>query len=193
MSLLEVILIAVGLSMDAFAVSMCRGLEMRKFNLKHALIIALAFGFAQAIMPLLGYYLAVGFSEYVTSFDHFIAFILLGIIGGKMIYDSLTEKEEESEEKQEKLNVKQLFLMAIATSIDALAIGISFAFLEDSLNIFISVSLIGGITFILSVIGVFLGFKVGSKFKNKATFVGGLVLILIGLKILLEHLGVIHF
>lgn len=191
MKLIEIILIAISLSMDAFAVSMCKGLEMKKINHKHALIIALFFGLFQALMPLIGYFLGTSFEKYITSFDHWIAFALLSIIGGKMIFDSF-HKEEIKDGFIEKLNIKELFVLAIATSIDALAVGITFAFLKDT-NITLAVSLIGVITFALSYIGVILGNKIGIKFKSKAELLGGIVLILIGIKILLEHLNIITF
>lgn len=190
MEVWELILIALSLSMDAFAVAMCRGVEMKKFNIKNALIIAAFFGVFQAVMPLVGWAVGKQFVEYIAAVDHWIAFVLLAIIGGKMIFDSFRMDKEESE-TIDKLNLKQLLLMSVATSIDALAVGVTFAFLET--NIWGAVSAIGVITFCLSFFGVFLGNKIGLKFKNKAEFAGGAVLILIGLKILLEHLGVINF
>lgn len=185
MSIWEVFLVAVGLSMDAFAVAVCKGLKMPKINPKQTAIIALFFGGFQALMPLIGYFLGKQFEEYIVSIDHWITFILLGIIGGKMIYESFKKDEED----EGGFSIKELFVLAIATSIDALAVGITFAFLK--VNIVISVSLIGVTTFILSAIGVFIGHKFGEKYKSKAEFAGGLILILIGLKILLEHLGIL--
>lgn len=198
MRIYELLIIGVSLSMDAFAVSMCRGLEMRKFNPKHATIIALFFGAFQAIMPVIGYYAGTLFESYITSIDHWVAFGLLAFLGGKMIFDGVKEYlEEKKQDKKEdptyvdKLNIKKLFVMAIATSIDALAVGITFAFLDT--NIWVAISIIGSITFALCFLGVFIGNRVGTKFKNQATIAGGVVLILIGVKILLEHLGIINF
>lgn len=188
MSIWEVFLVAVGLSMDAFAVAVCKGLKMPKINKKQTALIALFFGGFQALMPLIGYFLGKQFEEYIVSVDHWITFVLLGFIGGKMIYESF-KKDEEEEDKP--FNIKELFVLAIATSIDALAVGITFAFLQ--VNIAMSVSMIGVITFILSAIGVLIGHKFGEKYKSKAEFAGGLILILIGLKILLEHLEIISF
>lgn len=185
MSIWEVFLVAVGLSMDAFAVAVCKGLKMPKINKKQTALIALFFGGFQALMPLIGYFLGNQFEEYIVSIDHWITFVLLGIIGGKMIYESFKKDEEDEGD----FSIRELFVLAIATSIDALAVGITFAFLK--VNIAISVSLIGITTFILSVIGVFIGHKFGEKYKSKAEFAGGLILILIGLKILLEHLGIL--
>ncbi len=192
MLILEIIFIAVGLSMDAFAVAMCRGLEMKTFNNKQALVIALFFGGFQAIMPLIGWAIGTQFARYITSVDHWIAFSLLLIIGGKMIFDSIKKDEEpQCNAGCKSLNIKQLSLMAVATSIDALAVGITFAFLHT--NIGIAVGIIGSITFTISILGVFLGSKIGARFKNKAELLGGIVLVLIGLKILLEHLNIINF
>ena len=192
MGFIELFLIGVGLSMDAFAVSVCKGLNMReKLNYRHAGIIALFFGGFQALMPLIGYFLGVNFESLIKSFDHWIAFVLLGFIGGKMIYEAVTEKDEEEENGSGALNIKELFMLAVATSIDALAVGITFAFL--SVNIWSSISLIGVTTFILAFIGVILGNKFGSRYKSKAEIAGGIILILIGTKILLEHLGIISF
>ena len=163
---------------------------MDRLNVKHAFIIALFFGGFQAAMPLAGWALGTYFEKYITSIDHWIAFILLSIIGGKMIYEAV-KPEEECSSISSRLNIKELLVMAVATSIDALAVGITFAFLK--VNIALSVSLIGIITFILSFIGVMVGNRFGSKYKNKAVLAGGIVLILIGIKVLLEHLGVISF
>lgn len=191
MSFAELFLIGVGLSMDAFAVSVCKGLNMReKLSLKHAGIIALFFGGFQALMPLIGYFLGVNFESLIKSFDHWIAFVLLGFIGGKMIYEAVTEKDDD-EDQDGSLKIKELFMLAVATSIDALAVGITFAFL--SVNIWSSVSIIGVTTFILAFLGVILGNKFGSRYKSKAEIAGGVILILMGTKILLEHLGIINF
>ncbi|MDE6764535.1 MAG: manganese efflux pump MntP family protein [Oscillospiraceae bacterium] len=191
MSFLELFLIAVGLSADAFSVSVCKGLNMRKLNLKHAYVIALFFGVFQAVMPLLGYLLGTGFSEYIEKYDHWIAFVLLAFIGGKMAIEAIREKDGEAEEKTDTLSIGELTILAVATSIDALAVGITFAFLK--VNILPSVLLIGVTTFALSLGGVLLGNRFGAKYKSKAEIAGGVILILIGLKILLEHLGIINF
>ncbi|MGN1318347.1 MAG: manganese efflux pump MntP family protein [Lachnospirales bacterium] len=188
MSTLELFLLAVGLSMDAFAVSVCKGLASKKLSLKNAAIVGLWFGGFQALMPLIGYFLGVRFTEYITSIDHWIAFILLGIIGGNMIKESLSKDEEKADSS---LDVKTMFLMAVATSIDALAVGITFAFLE--VNVVFAVTSIGLTTFLLSAIGVFVGHIFGLKYKSKAEFTGGIILVLLGLKILLEHLEIINF
>lgn len=191
MGFFELFLIAVGLSMDAFAVSICKGLKMQRFNVRHAGVIALAFGGFQALMPVIGWFLGKQFESYITGIDHWIAFVLLAVIGGKMAVESFKKEEEDSSKENEKLDVKELLVLAVATSIDALAVGITFAFLQVS--IVPAVSLIGVITFVLSALGVFIGHKFGAKFKSKAELAGGIILILIGLKILLEHLGVISF
>lgn len=202
MRFIELFLIAVGLSMDAFAIAMCKGLKMKKLNFKHATIIAFAFGFSQMAMPIIGWLLGTRFEAYITKIDHWIAFVLLAFIGGKMIYESL-KKDDDSECNHDcqncpktdcdalKLNIKELILLAIATSIDALAVGITFAFLKVS--ILSSSSIIGITTFALSFIGVMLGNRFGVKYKSKAEFVGGTILVLMGVKILLEHLGIINF
>ena len=201
MQISDVILIAISLSMDAFAVAMCRGTEMKKINLKHTLIIALFFGVFQALMPLIGYFLGASFVQYIEKVDHWIAFGLLSIIGGKMLFDAIKDKvakksEKDEEQKQSaeqtsELKIGKLFLMAIATSIDALAVGVTFSFVGSGLSIFAAAPLIGAVTFVLSVFGVWLGHKFGMKFEKIATITGGIVLILIGLKILLEHLGIL--
>lgn len=191
MGFFELFLIAVGLSMDAFAVSICKGLKMQRFNVRHAGVIALAFGGFQALMPVIGWFLGKQFESYITGIDHWIAFALLAVIGGKMAVESFKKEEEDSSNENEKLDVKELLVLAVATSIDALAVGITFAFLQ--VGIVPAVSLIGVITFVLSAVGVFIGHKFGAKFKSKAELAGGIILILIGLKILLEHLGVISF
>ena len=192
MGFVELFLIGVGLSMDAFAVSVCKGLNMRgKVNFKHAGIIALFFGGFQALMPLIGYFLGIGFEKYITKIDHWIAFVLLGFIGGKMGIEALKEWNAEDKQEEDKLDIKELFILAVATSIDALAVGITFAFLN--VNIWSAISIIGVTTFILSLIGVVIGNKFGSKYKSKAEFAGGIILVLMGVKILLEHLGIINF
>ncbi len=187
MSLWELFVIAVGLSMDAFAVSICKGLSMKKMNVKNALITGLYFGGFQAGMPLIGYLLGTQFKEYIVSIDHWIAFILLGIIGANMIKEALSKDEEE--EVDDSFGFKSMILLSIATSIDALAVGVTFAFLN--VNIVPAVSFIGIITFTLSAIGIKIGNVFGTKFKSKAELFGGIVLIIMGIKILLEHLGII--
>ena len=188
MSTIEIVLVGVSLAMDAFAVSMCKGLSMPKINYKHALIIALFFGVFQAVMPLIGWLLGSAFEKYITTFDHWIAFALLLILGTKALVDAIKDKDDDKNEEY-KLDFKELTVLAIATSIDALAVGVTFAFLQVSLAL--SVSLIGVITFVLCLIGVMIGNKFGSKWKKPASIAGGVVLILMGVKILLEHLGVI--
>ena len=187
MGLFEICFIGLGLAMDAFAVSVCKGLSMKKFYIKKALIIALYFGVFQALMPLIGYFFGITFQDLVVSVDHWIAFFLLGIIGIKMISEAF---DSESDTQNDKIDSKTMLILALATSIDALAVGITLAFLDT--NIFYSVFIIGIITFILSIIGVRIGNKFGDKFQNKAEIFGGVILILIGLKILLEHLGIIN-
>ena len=184
MGLIELFLIAVGLSMDAFAVSVCKGLAMPKYTFKKAAIVGLWFGGFQALMPAIGYILGAQFQEAIASIDHWIAFVLLALIGGNMIHEALDNDEEEADAS---LDVKPMFLLAVATSIDALAIGITFAFLK--VNIIPAVCFIGIVTFIISFAGVKIGNVFGARYKNKAEIVGGVILILLGLKILLEHLG----
>lgn len=184
MGLIELFLIAVGLSMDAFAVSVCKGLAMPKCTFKKAAIVGLWFGGFQALMPVIGYILGAQFQETIASIDHWIAFVLLALIGGNMIHEALDNDEEEADAS---LDVKTMFLLAVATSIDALAIGITFAFLK--VNIIPAVCFIGIVTFIISFAGVKIGNVFGARYKNKAEIVGGVILILLGLKILLEHLG----
>ena len=184
MGLIELFLIAVGLSMDAFAVSVCKGLAMPKCTFKKAAIVGLWFGGFQALMPAIGYILGAQFQEAIASIDHWIAFVLLALIGGNMIHEALDNDEEEADAS---LDVKTMFLLAVATSIDALAIGITFAFLK--VNIIPAVCFIGIVTFIISFAGVKIGNVFGASYKNKAEIVGGVILILLGLKILLEHLG----
>lgn len=184
----EIVLIGIGLAMDAFAVSVCKGLSMKKMDWRKAIIISLYFGIFQAVMPVIGYFLGTTFSGFVESVDHWIAFILLAIIGGNMIKDST---DDENEKRNDNIDIKTMLLLAIATSIDALAVGITFAFFET--NIGLAISIIGLITFILSIIGVKIGNRFGDKFQNKAELTGGIILIIIGLKILLEHLGIIAF
>jgi len=187
MGLVELFLIAVGLSMDAFAVAVCKGLGMRRLDMKRGALVALFFGGFQGLMPLIGWILGKQFEQYIVSIDHWIAFILLGYIGGKMIWDAF--HDDDCQCCEEVFSIRELFIMAVATSIEALAVGITFAFLRVKIGP--AVLFIGGITFMLSLLGVWIGHKFGVKYKNKATFAGGAILCLIGLKILLEHLGVI--
>ena len=172
--------------MDAFAVSICKGLAMKKITLKKACIVGLWFGGFQALMPLIGYLLGSQFEQYITSIDHWIAFILLCLIGLSMIKEALSGEEEKTDDS---LDAKTMLLLAVATSIDALAVGITFAFLQ--VDIVPAVSFIGVITFVLSAIGVKVGNLFGTKYKSKAEIAGGVILIVIGLKILLEHLGIL--
>lgn len=186
MSFGELILIAVGLSMDAFAVSICKGLSMERLNLKNGAVIALFFGVFQALMPFIGWLLGTQFSKYITAFDHWIAFVLLAFIGGRMIYESL-QTAVQKDESFDRLDIKELFVLALATSIDALAVGITFALLPE-VSIGISMALIGIITFALSFVGVVVGNKFGHRYEKKAELLGGIILVSIGLKILIEHL-----
>ena len=186
MELFEIIVIAIGLAMDAFAVSVCKGLSMKKIDWKKAIIIAVYFGAFQALMPVFGYSLGSSFSVFVQKVDHWIAFILLSIIGVNMIKEST---DDEVEKRNDNVDFKTMVVLAIATSIDALAVGVTFAFFE--VNILLAISIIGIITFILSIFGVIIGNKFGDKLQNKAELAGGIILIIIGVKILLEHLGIL--
>lgn len=191
MSLVGIFFIAVGLSMDAFAVAISKGITMKKLRMKSALKIAGFFGFFQMFMPFIGWLVGVKFNNYVVKIDHWIAFILLVSIGGKMVYEAFKNQDECAidviSDKEEELNNKELFILAIATSIDALAVGVSFAFLQ--VEIVKSVILIGVTTFIISFIGVVMGRKLGCLFQKKAEIFGGFILVLIGIKILFEHTG----
>lgn len=193
MNLMGIFLIGVGLSMDAFAVAITKGITMKELNVKNAVKIAGFFGIFQGIMPLIGWLVGVRFSVYVEKFDHWIAFILLAFIGGKMVYEAYKNEDECAvavvSDKEEVLNYKELLLLAIATSIDALAVGVSFAFLQ--VEIIKSVILIGITTFAISFIGVVMGRKLGCLFQKGAEIFGGIILMLIGLKILFEHTGII--
>ena len=193
MGFVELFLIAVSLSMDAFAVSVCKGLCMKRLDVRQAVVIALFFGGFQALMPLAGWALGTQFEALITPVDHWIAFVLLGIIGSKMLWDAFHEDDPEDLAcpTDGKLDLRELVMRAFATSIDALAVGITFAFLR--VDIAVSVGLIGVTTFVLSIVGVAVGHRFGAKYEKPATIVGGIVLILIGLKILLEHLGLIAF
>ena len=188
MGFAELFLIGVGLSMDAFAAAICKGLAMPKMRWNRGVVVALFFGGFQALMPLLGWALGRQFEQYITSVDHWIAFLLLGWIGGKMIWDALHGSGEEMP-AQDALDVKELFVLAVATSIDALAVGITFAFLQ--VHILPAVALIGCTTFAIALAGVWIGQRFGSRFKDRAALAGGMILCLIGLKILLEHLGML--
>ena len=190
MSFLELLLIAVGLSMDAFSVSICKGLTTKKFSWRMAMICALWFGGFQVLMPVIGYFLGAQFEDFIDSYAHWIAFGLLFLVGANMIREAVWDDKEE-EEKSNSLDFKTMFLLAIATSIDALAVGVSFAFIQ--VKLWSSVLIIGLTTFVFSVLGVKIGNVFGSKYEKSAGIIGGIILILIGLKILLEHLGVIAF
>lgn len=185
----ELVFIAVGLSMDAFAVALCKGLEMRQFRWQRAGVIAVFFGGFQGLMPLLGWLLGRRFEAYITQVDHWIAFLLLAVIGGKMIVEGAKKPAEDEKGQETVFSLKELLVLAIATSIDALAVGITFAFLQ--VRILPSSGLIAATTCLLSFGGVWIGHKFGAKLQNKAELIGGVILVGIGLKILLEHLGVL--
>lgn len=186
MGIIELFLIAFGLSMDAFAVAVCKGLALKKIKPRHCIKAGLLFGGFQALMPLIGYFCGYWFRDYISAFDHWIAFVLLAILGAKMIMEALSDKDEETDSA---MDFKNMLVLAVATSIDALAAGISFAFLD--VNIWWAIGFIGCITFILSGIGIKIGSIFGAKFKSKAEILGGLILIIMGIKILLEHLGIL--
>lgn len=190
MTTLELFLIALGLSMDAFAVAVCKGLASPSLKRRHFLIIGLWFGGFQGLMPFIGYLLGSAFGKFITPVDHWVAFILLGIIGINMLKEAFSKECDDCSDAS--FSVKTMFIMAIATSIDALAVGITFALLPE-VNILSAVSFIGIITFILSAIGLEIGHIFGMKYKAKAEIAGGVILILMGTKILLEHLGIINF
>ena len=185
MGFIELLLIAVGLSMDAFAVSVCKGLSVKKVGVKHAALAGLYFGGFQFLMPVIGYLLGFRFESVIESIDHWVAFVLLAFIGGNMIKESFGKAEELNDD----FGVKTMLLMAIATSIDALAVGITFAFLE--VQILPAAGLIGVTTFLLSFVGIYIGNAFGIRYKSRAELAGGIILVVIGVKILLEHLGVI--
>lgn len=193
MGLVELLVVAVGLSMDAFAVSVCKGLCMRRVNWRHALVIALFFGAFQALMPLIGWLLGTQFAALITPVDHWVAFVLLALIGGKMIWDAVRGDDEDPAAscpaEGAPLDLRELTLLAVATSIDALAVGVTLAFLGVSIGW--AMAVIGVTTFALSFVGVAVGNRFGARFEGPAALAGGVVLILIGLKILLEHLGVL--
>jgi putative Mn2+ efflux pump MntP len=190
----EICLLGVGLSMDAFAVSICKGLQMRKFNWKQALWMGIFFGGFQALMPLTGWLLGALFAKHIMRYSHWIAFVLLAFIGGKMLLESIRQKKEEPSEETavcpNKVDFRELFLLAVATSIDALAVGVTFSIMPD-VNIFLSILLIGSITFLFALAGVKIGNLFGDRFEKQTGILGGCILLAIGVKILLEGLGII--
>ena len=183
MGLIELCILSIGLAMDAFAVSVCKGLSMKRMKWKNAIIIGAYFGYFQALMPALGYLLGYNFQDRISNIDHWIAFILLGVIGINMIKEAISK---ENDVHNDSVKFKEMIVLAIATSIDALAVGITFAFLN--VNLILAISLIGIITFIISVLGVKAGNIFGDKYEKKAECIGGIILILLGIKILLKHL-----
>ena len=192
MGIIEMLMLAVGLSMDAFAVSICKGLCMKKATLRSQAICGAWFGGFQGLMPLIGFFLGTLFAEAIQAFDHWVAFVLLAIIGANMLKEAFSKETEEACDVNGEVDMspKTMFVMAVATSIDALAVGISLAMAGD-VNIWLAVAMIGATTFILSAIGVKVGNVFGSRYEKKAQFCGGVILVLLGLKILLEHLGVL--
>ncbi len=188
MGLLELFILAVGLSMDAFAVAVCKGLALKKTDPRHMVLVGLWFGGFQALMPVLGYLVGVQFKEAITAIDHWIAFGLLAVIGGNMVREALSGQEEKEDAS---LSPKNMLLLALATSIDALAVGVGFAFLD--VNIGAAAGFIGAVTFLLSGAGVKVGSVFGARYKSRAELAGGVILILLGTKILLEHLGLLPF
>ena len=186
MGIIELIILSVGLAMDAFAVAICKGLSMAKMSWKKASIVGAYFGIFQAGMPLVGYLLGVSFQDKITNIDHWIAFILLGVIGINMIKEAIAK---DTEKQNDSIKFKDMLILSVATSIDALAVGITFAFLK--VNIWLATSFIGIITFIISIVGVKIGNIFGDKYEKKAEFAGGVILIFLGVKILLEHLGIL--
>lgn len=189
MSLLAIFMLAIGLSMDAFSVAICKGLSMKKITVAKMLVVGTWFGLFQAVMPLIGYYLGSAFSSAIVKIDHWIAFVLLSFIGINMIKEALEKEVETPGDKNtetENLSFKEMFILAVATSIDALACGITFAFLK--VNIWVAVSLIGATTFVFGFCGVKIGNVFGVKYKSKAELAGGIILIVLGVKILIEHL-----
>ena len=187
MAIWELFTIAVGLAMDAFSVAICKGLSVQRATVKHSVITGLYFGGFQALMPLLGYLLGSAFERFITSVDHWIIFVLLALIGINMIRESRKKEEEVNSS----FGVKAMLPLAIATSIDALGVGITFAFM--AVNIWVAIAIIGAVTFILAFVGVKAGSYLGAKYKSSAELIGGILQILLGLKILLEHLGVISW
>ncbi|HIR27965.1 MAG TPA: manganese efflux pump [Candidatus Choladousia intestinigallinarum] len=187
MSLTELFILAVGLAMDAFAVSVCKGLAMARCTVKKSMTCGIWFGAFQALMPALGYLLGYQFRNYITAVDHWIAFVLLALIGLGMIREAVSKEEEKEDDS---LDVKTMFLLAVATSIDALVVGITFAFLPDT-NIVAAVSFIGIVTFIISSAGVKIGNVFGAKYRSRAELAGGIILIILGTRVLLDHLGIL--
>lgn len=190
MTFTEIALFGIGLAMDAFAVAICKGLCMRKMDYYQGFVIALFFGVFQAFMPFVGYWLGKSFESYITSIDHWIAFGLLVYIGAKMIKEAFEEEEISCDIEAPKLKLKELFVLSVATSIDALAVGIAFSFRPD-VNIYENITIIGIITFVIAYLGVIIGNKFGTRYKQKAELAGGGILILLGVKMLLEGIGVL--
>ena len=190
MGIAELLILAVGLSMDAMAVSICKGLAMKKATIRAGVTCGLWFGGFQALMPLIGFFLGALFADAIEAFDHWVAFGLLAVIGANMLKEAL-EKGESCPTNSADFSVRTMFVMAVATSIDALAVGVTFSMVELSVSIWLAVCLIGCTTFLISLGGVYVGNVFGAKYKNKAEFVGGTILILIGVKIILEHFGVL--
>ena len=188
MGIIEITLIAIGLGMDAFAVAVCKGLSMKKMKWQNAVIVGLYFGIFQALMPIIGYFLGVHFENVMKKFDHWIAFMLLSVVGINMIHAVLKENKEVIDEK---MDYKTMTPLAIATSIDALAVGITFAFLQ--VNVILAIITIGVIAFLLSFLGVKIGNIFEDRYEKRAEIIGGIILILMGTKILLEHLEIIQF
>lgn len=186
MGIIELLLLSLGLAMDAFSVSVCKGLSMKKIDYKGAAVTALFFGVFQAGMPMIGYFLGSYFEKFISTYSHWIAFVMLGFIGGKMIYEVIKGEDEDNGFREYKLDIKELLILSVATSIDALAVGVIFA--AQKTNLLLSVSVIGGITFITCLIGVIIGNRFGSKYEKKAQLAGGIVLCLIGVKLLLNGL-----
>ena len=189
MGMIELVLLALSLSMDAFAVSICKGLATRRIKPAHYLAVGLWFGGFQALMPLVGYYLGTVFEKYIVRYDHWIAFVLLVFIGGNMIFESFSKEEAKADDS---FAPKKMFILAVATSIDALAVGVTLA-LVSGVHIFASVTLIGALTFVVSALGLKIGNVFGAKYKSRAELAGGIILVLIGIKILFEHLGILSF
>ena len=189
MGLLELLAIAVGLSMDAFTVAICKGLGMSRMNVRQALVIAFAFGGFQALMPLIGWFVGAQFAQSVAAVDHWIAFVLLAFIGGKMLWDAFHDSDDDEAAVDAPLDLRELLMMAVATSIDALAVGVTLAFLQ--VDVVFSALFIGVTTFVISFAGVFVGHAFGSRWEKPSTIAGGVILIAIGTKILVEHLGLL--
>ena len=191
MGFIELLVLGIGLSMDAFAVSVCKGLSMKKASVKGMASCGIWFGGFQALMPLIGFFLGSLFADQIVAFDHWVAFVLLAMIGANMLKEAFSGEEECDCDKNSDFSVKTMFTMAVATSIDALAVGISLA-MAGNVNIWLAVALIGITTCVLSALGVKIGSVFGDKFEKKAQIAGGVILILLGLKILLEHLGILN-